>query len=173
VKVATLLLSGAFLLATPEASVAKDAGLRELALTGGQNHFGFALPPEPWAVVLETGLDTGAYTVVAVKDGTASIYYSTGGGIIGAGNLPAVAAAAKTLVALAARHSSAFTLAKPQALPRQGHTALYIRRGTDLLYLTALEEDLGEGPHPQSELFHAAHELIHEIVQADEERRRR
>jgi hypothetical protein len=48
-----------------------------------------------WAILMETGLADACYTLVAVADGSASLYFSNGGGIIGGGEHPEGAAAAK------------------------------------------------------------------------------
>jgi hypothetical protein len=42
--------------------------------------------PRVWAVLMEMGLDTGTASLVAVADGTTSLYLSTGGGVIGGGS---------------------------------------------------------------------------------------
>src|SRR5688500_5073783 len=52
---------------------------------------------EPMAILMESGLESGAtYTVVCVADGSTSLYFSNGGGIIGAGAHAPVAAASRT-----------------------------------------------------------------------------
>jgi len=50
-----------------------------------------------WGVVMETGFDNGVFTLVALTDGTASLYFSNGGGMLGGGQHEAVAEAAKKL----------------------------------------------------------------------------
>src|ERR1700733_7526649 len=62
-------------------------GLRQMALTGSRVEIGLpepTSPTTPWRVVMDWGLESGALTtVVAVSDGSASIYYGSGGGAIG------------------------------------------------------------------------------------------
>ena len=69
------------------------AGLRDQAFgLGSSNLFAGASEDEVLAVMMESGLDRGdgCYTLVAVRDGTLSLYLSSGGGIIGTGGWPAV-----------------------------------------------------------------------------------
>lgn len=148
--------------------MAADPGLRELAISGSEDELGFEFTPEPWAVILETGFPEGSYTLVALADGSASLYFSSGGGIIGAGEHPTVATASKALVGVATQHAKSFT-AIPDLLPppKEGFVSIYIRQGTALLHISVEESELGEGDHPQAEIFYAAHELIHEMRVAE------
>ena len=43
-----------------------------------------------WGMVMETGFTEGSFTLVAIADGTTSLYFSNGGGIIGGGEHEAV-----------------------------------------------------------------------------------
>src|SRR5688572_20448969 len=63
--------------------------LRARALTMSAADVGLAsgtYPRTVWAVLIDVGLEGGsAYTLMVLGDGTTSLYFSTGGGIIGAG----------------------------------------------------------------------------------------
>ena len=59
------------------------------------------------AVLMETGYPEAVATLAAVMDGSASLYFSNGGGIIGGGETPGPNAAARKLVAQAAEFESA------------------------------------------------------------------
>ena len=54
-----------------------------------------------WAVLMETGMDNAAYTLVAAADGAASLYFSNGGGMIGAGEHKNVRPASLKMVKIA------------------------------------------------------------------------
>jgi len=73
-------------------------GLRDLALNGTRENFGLgpgASPTQPFVVVTDWGEAEGATTVVAVADGSASVYRSDGGGSMGGGQAhPEIHAAA-------------------------------------------------------------------------------
>jgi len=57
-----------------------------------------------WGALLETGYRKGIATLVALVDGTTSLYLSTGGGIIGVGAHDRVAAATRSFLAAAEDH---------------------------------------------------------------------
>lgn len=72
---------------TPEAKN-PYLGLRSQILELKRQKIGLAAPAkptEPWAAVMDWGVTNGTATVVAISDGTASIYLSSGGGSIGGG----------------------------------------------------------------------------------------
>src|SRR6516225_870477 len=58
-------------------------GLRNMVLCGTRERFGLAPTSsrtEPWGVVMDWGVPNGTATVMALSDGSASIYLSGGGG---------------------------------------------------------------------------------------------
>jgi len=114
-------------------------------------------------VVVETGYAEGSATLIALADGTASMYFSTGGGIIGAGQHERPNAAAKELIRRAAEFVDDCQPAKTFPLPQVGETRFYLFLPTGKLTASAPEVDLGEDCHPFSPLFFTAHELITEI----------
>jgi hypothetical protein len=84
--------------------VAVYEGLRTMILTTDPAKVGLAATselPNVWGVVVDWGMDPNVATVVALADGTASMYTSTGGGVIGAGGRPAVDAANRRLLGVA------------------------------------------------------------------------
>jgi len=112
------------------------------------------------AVVMETGFPEAVATLVAIIDGSASLYFSNGGGIIGAGESPEPNAAARRVVAKAAEFRAACTLTNEFPLPQNGHTQFFIITPNGVFASEAKEDDLGNGRHRMSPLFHMAHELI-------------
>jgi hypothetical protein len=66
----------------------------------------FSLPPtskptEPWGVLMDSGLERGTATVMALSDGSASIYLSSGGGFIGGKGIESVHLVAQKAVEMA------------------------------------------------------------------------
>lgn len=154
-----------------EAGRAVFADLRKQALSGTRESFGIdasATPSTPWCVVMETGFAEGSFTLVAFSDGSASIYLSSGGGSIGGGAHQTISKAAQAMVALAAKFQPRASATKAFPLPRDGQTTFYLRTDSGVFTATAPEEDLGEGRHPWSPLFHAGHEIItqYRIIEA-------
>jgi hypothetical protein len=65
-------------------------------------------------------------TIVALTDNTTSLYTSTGGGTIGAGEHANVAAATQGLLTSARQHLDAFTSTDDGALPGPGSVRLHV-----------------------------------------------
>jgi len=126
-------------------------------LPGTDTDFG---QDDRWAILMETGLEDACYTLVAVADGTASLYFSNGGGIIGGGEHPEGAAVAKAFLKFSREFDSYLSPSTGRPLPRPGMTRFYIIRKDDVLTGEFKEDALGNGELPVSPLFHKGHELI-------------
>ena len=138
-------------------------GLRQHALTVSAADLGLgptADRPQVWGVVMETGYPEAVATLVVLGEETTSLYFSNGGGVIGAGEHAAVRAAGEILLASAEQYFDGFTVTAAMPLPRVGQVRFYLRTFTGTLSAKANEEDLGEGRHTLSPLFHTAHSLI-------------
>ncbi len=132
-----------------------------------------ATPNQPIiGMLMETGYPEAVATLVAVADGTASLYFSKGGGIIGAGQHAGPNKAAKKFIAEATRHLGKLTPAKTFPLPAKGHTRFYVITPDAVLTADADENDLGEGQHALSPLFYAGQELITEMRLSEEQKRK-
>ena len=137
-------------------------GLREQIFSVAPREVGI-IPDGVWGVVVETGYAEGSATLIALADGTASMYFSSGGGVIGAGQHEKPAAAAKELIRRAAEFVNECEPVKSFPLPRVGETRFYLFLPAGKLTASAPEVELGEDRHRLSPLFYAAHELITEI----------
>ncbi|HRI15916.1 MAG TPA: hypothetical protein PLX89_23200 [Verrucomicrobiota bacterium] len=122
------------------------------------------------AVVMDTGFPEAAFTLIATADGSASLYFSNGGGIIGAGAQPKGAAAAKALLSDAAKFVGKMTSTKETPVVMPGTTTFYVVTGKGIVTVSAKDDDFGENRHAVSPLFHKAHELISAIREIDEKR---
>jgi hypothetical protein len=116
------------------------------------------------ALLMETGYPEGVATLVGVADGATSLYFSNGGGVIGAGEHAEVARASHAWLDLAAGMLERFEAwdEEPQP-PRNGLTQFVAVTSEGLRGVVAPEEDLGEERHELSPLFHAGHDVITEI----------
>ena len=69
---------------------------------------------------MDTRYPEAVMTLVALADGTTSLYFSNGGGMIGGGEHPRVAAATRRLVDVAARFLTVLSPATDFPLPPAG-----------------------------------------------------
>jgi hypothetical protein len=129
-----------------------------------------ANPAGVWGVVMETGYPGVVATLVAIADGSVSLYFSNGGGIIGLGAQEGLQRAAHALIEAAPQLRDAFEGTTKYPLPREGHVRFYLLTQDAALTAEAKEEELGGGAHALSPFFQKSHELITEIRLVDEKR---
>jgi hypothetical protein len=113
-----------------------------------------------FAVLMETGYPEAVATLLAVADGTVSLYFSNGGGIIGGGEHEPIRKVSRELITLAQSCVPNSNLADSFPLPKPGYVRCYLVTDGGVHTFEAPEEDLGYERHPCSPLFHKGHELI-------------
>ncbi len=118
-----------------------------------------------WGMLMETGYPTGVATLVAIGDGTVSLCFSSGGGVIGAGEHPAVRNAAESFLHLGPEFLPHSSVTKEFPLPAMGHTRFYFLTFDGVLTAEAKEEELGNNRHPLSPLFHISHVVISRVME--------
>ena len=121
-------------------------------------------------VLMETGYPEAVVSLVAVADGSASIYFSNGGGIIGAGEHPQGKEYSQKLVESAKDYLEFAKPDKNHLLPKPGSTRFYFVTHKGVMTVEAKEDDLGNNRHKFSPLFHKAHELIYVIQMIEKEK---
>jgi hypothetical protein len=124
--------------------------------------------PNVFGVVMDTTYPNGVATVVVFADGTASLYTSTGFGIIGGGGHSQVVRAGRALLRSAEDQRSAFLPDTSDESPPEGAVTIRLLTIDGRLAVTDEELVLGEGRSPVSPVFHAAHAVITELRQIDE-----
>ena len=137
--------------------------LREQALGVGAAELGLVATTgraHVWGVLMETGYPEGVATLVALGDGTSSLYFSNGGGIIGGGEHARVRAASDRFLTTAEAYVTEFTNADATPFPGVGRVRFYVRTFEGTLTAEASEDDLGEQRHALSPLFHSGHAVI-------------
>jgi hypothetical protein len=116
-----------------------------------------------WGMLFETGTERGAYSLVVLADGTTSLYFSTGGGIIGAGEHSSVRIVSKNLLLKANDAIDHSTLATTHPLSYDGISIFYFLTFEGTCSYSASESKLGNGQDSLSTLFHSSHEVISEL----------
>ena len=129
--------------------------------------------PRVWGALMDMGRANDTWvTIVALADGTTSLYTSTGGGIIGAGMRPDVAAASAVWLSTIEQHLDLLPVATDSRLPPDGFVVIRALCFDQHRAIEAPEDDLGHGRHPAAALFHSAHGVITQLRLVDEARPR-
>jgi hypothetical protein len=124
-----------------------------------------------WGCVMDTGYSNGTATLVCLRDGTTSLYTSSGFGIIGGGAHPAVVQANAALLAVLADELDRLPPSRDDSLPGVGRTVIRAMTYDGTRALDADEDELGAGAHDLSPVFHAAQEVITQLRLIDEQAR--
>ena len=112
---------------------------------------------------METGYDSVTVTLVALSDGSTSLYFSNGGGVIGGHSHDAVRRANAAFIDQANQSLPELKRCEIFPIPDPAHTVFYVLTDLGILTGGGLEDDLGYGRHPLSALFHAGHEVISQL----------
>jgi len=120
-------------------------------------------------VVVDLPGDGGYATIVALSDGTTSMYTSGGGGMIGLGAAPIVVAAARDLFMAVQTHLTAFATADDGALPPPDAVRFHVI-GPNGRTRVDVSDDVfwSERPHDLSDVTNALHALIGTIQDVGE-----
>ena len=111
-------------------------------------------------VLMETGYEQAVATLAAFITGDASIYLSSGGGVIGGQGHADIRIAARRFTQFAGVHVPEMSKCTDCPLPRFGQTTFYVINANGIFTLTAPEQALGGGSHEFSPLFHAGQYVI-------------
>jgi hypothetical protein len=148
--------------------------LREMVLHVAPGDIGLMTPiagDEVWGMLMETGYEGVVATLVALADGTVSLYFSTGGGIIRLGEYEGPRRVAWELLGVAPRFLKYCRAAISFPLPERGRVGFHLFTGHGPASAEAAEEDLAGGRDELSPLYLKAHELMEEIRVVDTELR--
>ncbi len=112
---------------------------------------------------METGYPEATVSLIALLDGSASLYFENGGGIIGGGDHESVGRAATAMATEADGLIQYCSKSDTFPLPDKGGTTFYILTTDGIYTFSAREQDLGEDRQSLSPLFHAGHEVIGQL----------
>ena len=141
-------------------------GLRDLMLHGSRAKFGIgpgSTPTQPYGVLMDWGIEAGSATVVAIADGTASVYLSSGGGFLGGGQShEAISNAAKATVEVADEVQPLMHPTSAYPLPQRGEITFYLLTDAGVFTASAPESDLRSHRSPFYKLADSAQAIITE-----------
>jgi hypothetical protein len=137
------------------------SNLRALALGLTSEQVGLPDDQELIALMMESGLDGGVATLVAVADGTVSLYLSSGGGVIGAGEHPSVRETARHWLDFAAPLIEELQPVEDPAPPPEGTTQFVAVTATGVRSSVPAPDDrLGSQEDSYGALFRGGHDVI-------------
>lgn len=157
--------------------------LRNRLFRGTASSHGIDSKLPVWGVVMEEGLGRGSYyTLVALADGTGSIYFSNGGGVIGGKGVPAINAAARRMVERAAkdlapcangdracfRERPVLQPEKHFGPPGTENVRFYVLTPRGVFSSVAMKSQLANKSGPGWPLFYAGHEVMTGLREASE-----
>ena len=140
--------------------------LREKALTGSIDDLGQRRDPMPpvWLGVMEWIVGDSAVTLVSVNDGATSLYFSQGGGFIGAGEHEPVAVATGQFLGECYIAREQFAPAIGFDFPPAGVVRFYVRTdGNEILTASAPEDEIRQRGHALFRPWAAAQAVITQI----------
>lgn len=123
-----------------------------------------AATPHVWGVLVETGYEVGTATLVSLADGTTSLYYSTGGGLLGSSDYSPLAEASQNLVLQAEKflhHMSQSVGDLP--LPAVDQVSFIFLTFYGIVSTQAPEQRLTSGKHVLSPLFMDARAILEQL----------
>lgn len=121
---------------------------------------GSSAETDPIGAAMEVGIDSGSYLVFGLRDGSASLYISSGGGSIGGQGLPEVHAAAKNLVKVARPFAARLPLVEEFPLPAAGRVRFSIFTSAGVRAAEVGEAKLERGQSGLQPLYVAAHRIL-------------
>ena len=138
-------------------------GLRSQAFGWTRQNLSLPAPPEPghaWGVLMDWVVDNGTATIVAMSDGSASIYLSSGGGYLGGGGREPIRNAAKRMVSAAVECQQQAHPTSTYPLPERGTVGFYFLTDSGVLTASAPEADLKSHRGSLAALFDAGQYVI-------------
>lgn len=137
------------------------SALRDQLLSGADAvMFGVSADEPLWGIVSEFGLASGTATLIALDDGTCSLYTSTSGGVIGAGEHEAVRGAAGTLIDVAGRVAGTLKPLTDRSMPGQDEICFFLLLSDRVLGVRGARETLLARDPNAAELYAASMNLL-------------
>jgi len=123
------------------------------------------------ALLMETGYNDAAATILAAADGSVSLYLSNGGGVIGAGEYEQVREIVFETLSEVGNFTDELERTATYPLPEFGRVRFYLVTDHGVYTAEASKDSLGNGKHKLSPLFNQVQKLIAYMRAAEEHRR--
>lgn len=153
-------------MATPPAPADDYVQFRSLILRLDPAELGLvptAASPHVWGVLVEMGYAVGNATLVALADGTTSLHYSTGGGLLGSSGYSPLAEASQALVAQAENYLQHASLSNDLPLPLAGQVKFILLTYSGIYAIESDEKSLSTDGHLLSPLYRTAQNTLAQL----------
>ncbi len=121
-----------------------------------------------WGVLMDYAFPSGVATLVSVRDGTSSLYTSTGGGVLGG---YVARDEAKAFVAAAEKHLKDMKRTEAFPYPVAGRVKFYVLTRDGVFTAEVGMKELGERTHRLSPLYHSSNQVLNQLRLASEKRK--
>ncbi|HXO19415.1 MAG TPA: hypothetical protein VOA87_05755 [Thermoanaerobaculia bacterium] len=142
--------------------------LRRQALEMDAGRFGGAAEDPPYGALMEMGISNSVVTLACFADGDASVYYRTGGGMIGGVAHESVRKAAKEFVTLAQTALPKMTAAAGSPLPGPDRVRFYVLTARGIFTTETDRQALGQPQSELSTLFYSGQGVVTQMRQVQE-----
>jgi len=138
--------------------------LRDQILRSGPDELGVKPSGnQAYVAVMDIAYPTAVISLVTASTGDASLYFSTGGGVIGGVGHDTVRKAAMDFVQAAGSEVTLLKETTDQSHPPAGNVRFLVRNSSGLRSATAREAELTAGTHPLSSLYVKGQDVITQL----------
>lgn len=145
--------------------------LREMAFSATPELLQLSLPTDKtvvYGVIMDWGIDTATATVVSYQTGDASMYLSSGGGVIGGGQYQNVSSAAKQFVALAQTYLDKVIKTETNSLPQQDEVKFYLLTNKGTFFGREVMKNFENNTSTWLPLFEEGNKVLSELRMTSE-----
>ncbi len=145
-------------------------GLRNEWLTAKPDELGLEgeeAKAKVWGVMMETAFPSGVATLITIRDGTASLYTNTGGGVLGGYSAKEQA---RQFVVEAEKHLARMKPTKGFPYPETGRVKFYVLTPEGVYTVESTSREMQSKSHPLHPLFYAAHVVLTGLRRASEKK---
>jgi hypothetical protein len=158
---------------TPQTKENAYKGLRNTAFSANPDQLDLELPEDQtsvFGVIMDWEMDGATATTVAYLTGDASLYLTTGGGVIGGGQHEKVKVAAKRFVTIAQTYLEKSTKTEKQSLPEKHQINFYLLTTKGLFVGQEQIENFENNSSSWLELFEEGNKVLNELRLTSENR---
>jgi hypothetical protein len=140
--------------------------LRSLALNAKPADLGLTLNSDAvsvYGIVMDMGLERGTATLTAFSTGDASLYLSTGGGIIGGIGHAPVRQSVRAWIQSASEHLASFSATATFEVPANGQVRFFVLTNRGILGTTVREADFHSDKVDLAPVWYAGQQVLTDL----------